>query len=236
MGKMTYKRRKNVKKQSFKKRKNKKMKGGDATVADVPDPAATETSAVPSEGDTDVDSIADKTTPPGTDADSIADKTTTPGTDANAEGDSTPPGTDVNAEGNTTDPATTETHTPDDNTPAVEGAPESDDGYVQFLKELKENPGGILRKKVYVWHDVSEIYIYNTAANKWENKIDDVTEDANTTTASAATANTTTEGAAKTDAPPAANKTTDAAVVHEGDANTADDATTVTPAPETPTS
>lgn len=29
MGKMTYKRRKNVKKQSFKKRKNKKMKGGD---------------------------------------------------------------------------------------------------------------------------------------------------------------------------------------------------------------
>ena len=28
MGKMTYKRRKNVKKQSFKKRKNKKMKGG----------------------------------------------------------------------------------------------------------------------------------------------------------------------------------------------------------------
>ena len=212
---MTYKRRKNVKKQSFKKRKNKKMKGGDATVADVPDPAATETSAVPSEGDTDVDSIADKTTPPGTDADSIADKTT--------------PGTDVNAEGNTPDAATTETPATDDNTPAVEGAPESDDGYVQFLKELKENPGGILRKKVYVWHDVSEIYIYNTAANKWENKIDDVTEDANTTTASAATANTTTEGAAKTDAPPAA-------VVHEGDANTADDATTVTPAPETPTS
>ena len=35
MGKMTYKRRKHVKKQSFKKRKNKKMKGGDNTEDDV---------------------------------------------------------------------------------------------------------------------------------------------------------------------------------------------------------
>ena len=82
----------------------------------------------------------------------------------------------------------------------LEGAPESDAGYVQFLEELKANPGEILRKKVYVWREVSEIYIYDTAANKWENKRDEVTEDATTDSAHDAAANTTTEGADKTDA------------------------------------
>tara|TARA_B110000967_G_C18882791_1_gene562087 strand:- start:1340 stop:2074 length:735 start_codon:yes stop_codon:yes gene_type:complete len=239
MGKMTYKRRKNVKKQSFKKRKNKKMKGGDATdttvADDPPEVAANATAATPE----------------------VAATAATPevaATAANTEGDPTGAKTEGDADPDTaakTDEGAPESDATvaDDPPEVAEGAPESDAGYVQFLEELKENPGKILRKKVYVWHDVSEIYIYNTAANKWENKIDDVTEDANTTpdaappAAPTPAANTTTEGAAKTDAnaddaaktavvPDDKTDTAAAAsVVHEGDANTGDDTETADPAP-----
>jgi len=196
MGKMTYKRRKNVKKQSFKKRKNKKMKGGDATDA-TPEVAANA---------------------PTPDAEGAA-ATETPATDANTEGAAA---TDANTEGAAaTDDNTEGAATTDDNTsetPDAAGdayaAAKTDDGYVQFLKELKENPGEILLKKVYVWEDVSEIYMYNDDAKKWENRIDKVTESANKTGADA-------DDAAKTDAK--TDATTDPATT---DPATTDPATT----------
>ena len=182
MGKMTYKRRKNVKKQSFKKRKNKKMKGGDE--GETPEGVAPETTTdTANEGDS---------TPLAT------DDNTEGATAAKTEGDSTPPGTDANAEGAEGNTPAAEGAATDDNTPAVEGADaadaaaKNDPEYVKFLEELKANPDEILRKKVYLWDKVEEFFMYDPDKNKWENKRHDVTEGATTTTEGATT---TTEGA-----------------------------------------
>jgi len=152
MGKMTYKKRKNVKKQSFKNRKNKKIKGGGH------DPVAP-------------DAATGATTPVlATDA-VVATDATTPvlATDAVVATDATTP---VPATGATTDATTTDATT--SVTEGVEepqvGNPEDDVGYKQFLEDLKQNPDNILRKKAYLWGSVEEFFMYDTDTNKWENK------------------------------------------------------------------
>jgi len=187
MGKMTYKRRKNVKKQSFKKRKNKKMKGGDNIEDDasVSTPTGDASAGDVTEGvqETKVGNPADDATssPTGNVAEGVqetkvgnpADDVTTSPTGNVTEG------VQETKVGNPTDDATA---SPTGNVAeGVEeikvGNPEDDAYYKQFLEDLKVNPDEILRKKVYLWGSVEEFFIYDTDANKWENKRQTLSQD-----------------------------------------------------------
>lgn len=148
MGKMTYKKRKNMKKQSFKNRKNKKMKGGS-------------TEQVPLETS---ETIRDDHT-------SSSESIEKPNVD-----------TQSSVPENTSDKPVVDIESTNDNVTNLDitsekDLPETDDGYKQFLEELRKTPDQTLREKVYLWSTIKEMYIYDHNTNKWENKREEVNED-----------------------------------------------------------
>ena len=163
MGKMTYKRRKHVKKQSFKKRKNKKMKGGDNTEDDVS--ASTPT--------------GDASTPTGDASTETVPATGVPATGDVATGDAAT-GVPATGDASTGDASTGVPATGDVQETKV-GNPQDDADYKQFLEDLKVNPDEILRKKVYLWESVEEFFIYDPHANKWKNERQTLNDDVSDT-------------------------------------------------------